>query len=88
MICYDIADPERLRRTAKILENFGIRIQKSFFQCEMSIENLKKLEREILSVVKTKKDRLFIYPLCEACSKKAATMGTGKLMELKTFEIL
>ena len=29
-ISYDIADPKRLKAVAKMLENYGLRIQKSF----------------------------------------------------------
>ena len=43
-ISYDIANPKRLCKVAKTLENYGLRVQYSFFECEMNqkiMENLK-----------------------------------------------
>lgn len=88
LVCYDISNPKRLRRTAKVLENFGIRVQKSFFQCEMAEERMECLRDRVLSVVDTKNDYFFIYPLCEDCSRKALTDGTGSLIKVLSFEIL
>jgi len=59
LFCYDIADPKRLRKTAKILENYGLRIQKSFFQCELGEEEAADLKYKLLKVINKKKDSLF-----------------------------
>jgi len=88
LVCYDISHPKRLRRTAKILEDFGLRVQKSFFQCEMGQKRMECLRDLVLGVVDTEKDYFFIYPLCEDCSRKALTDGTGFLIKLVAFEIL
>jgi len=88
LVCYDISHPKRLRRTAKILEDFGLRVQKSFFQCEMESKRMEILRDRVLAVVDSKKDYFFIYPLCEDCSRKALTDGTGTLIKLVAFEIL
>ncbi len=87
MICYDIRSPKRLRKTAKILENFGLRVQKSFFQCEISTKGMEELKRNILSEINVKEDYFSIYPLCEQCSKKAVQDGPGELVKLEAFEI-
>lgn len=88
LICYDISNPKRLQRVAKALEDFGLRIQKSFFQCEMSQEMLDKLVKRVLKEIYVSEDRFFIYPMCESCSNKAIKDGTGELIKLDTFEIL
>jgi len=88
MICYDITDPKRLRKTAKILEDFGIRVQYSFFQCEMRKEKLEELKRNILDVIDLETDNFFIYPLCEDCSRKAIVYGNKDVIKLQSFEII
>jgi CRISPR-associated protein Cas2 len=88
MICYDISDPKRLQKTAKILENLGIRIQKSFFQCEIEDKKKEVLVSQVLKVIKPKKDYFYVYPLCEDCSQKAIQDGTGSLIRLEPFDIL
>ena len=35
LIVYDIRDPVRLRKLAKIAEDYGLRMQKSVFQAEL-----------------------------------------------------
>ncbi len=87
MICYDIAHPKRLRKTARILEDFGLRVQKSFFQCEISAQGMEKLKTAILKVIDQKKDYLYIYPLCRACTEKPLTDGPGTLIRIKSYEI-
>jgi len=69
MICYDITNHKRLRKTAKVLENYGIRIQKSFFQCEISKDMLNRLIKAILAVIDVSEDKLYVYPLCNGCLK-------------------
>ena len=88
MVCYDIRNPKRLQKTAKIIENYGLRIQYSFFQCEMSQSIMQRMKKEVLSIIDIKMDYFFIYPLCEACTRKAITDGTGDLVVLQSFEII
>ena len=88
LFCYDITSPKRLRKTAKALEDFGIRIQKSIFQCEMKKEHQEQLTKRINSIINKRKDSFFIYPLCEDCSKRAIKDGNGKLIILENYQIL
>ena len=50
-ISYDIANPKRLVKIAKTLENFGLRVQYSFFECEMEKEQLNNLKRALLDII-------------------------------------
>ena len=36
LIAYDIASDKRLRRVARICEDYGIRVEKSVFECDLS----------------------------------------------------
>jgi len=88
MICYDISDPKRLRKTAKIIEGFGIRVQYSFFQCEMPMDKLEKMKSKVLEIIDTDYDNFFVYPLCEDCSRKSIVFGNKDVIKLQTFEIV
>jgi CRISPR-associated protein Cas2 len=49
LVCYDIANPRRLRRVARLLEGFGTRLQYSVFECpldELRLEQAKAALRE------------------------------------------
>lgn len=87
-ISYDIANPKRLVKVAKTLENFGIRIQFSFFECEMQKEQLEDLRSRILEIMDKKEDSLLIYPLCQDCASKTTAVGKGNIFIPQTFQIL
>lgn len=53
LIAYDIAEPTRLRRICKLMEDFGSRLQYSVFLCDLSVGELSELEvaaREIMNL--------------------------------------
>ncbi|HZK19571.1 MAG TPA: CRISPR-associated endonuclease Cas2 [Treponemataceae bacterium] len=87
-IAYDICDPKRLRNVAKTLENFGLRIQYSFFECEMDTVIFEKLKAELLNIINTDKDSLHFYPLCDDCLKKTKSLGDGNIYIPRSYEIL
>ena len=35
LVSYDISDPKRLRKVARSLEGFGVRLQYSVFECPL-----------------------------------------------------
>lgn len=87
-VCYDIADPERLRNVAKTLENFGLRVQYSFFQCDMPRKVMEELRDKLLTMININEDNLRIYPVCDDCLWKTAKLGKGNIFEPKTYQIL
>ena len=87
-ICYDIANPKRLRKAAKTLENYGLRIQYSFFECEMEKSRLEELRDSLLEIIDSRHDSLRIYPLCEDCLKECSSIGRGDIFVPQTFQIL
>ena len=76
-VIYDIADPKRLNRVAKILKNYGQRAQKSKFELNLTLAQLKSLQREIGRVIHPEKDGVKYFPLCESCFGKTETFGKG-----------
>ena len=52
LVIYDITDDRRLRRIARTLRSYGIRVQKSAFECELSEENALRLFKELRSLAK------------------------------------
>ena len=88
LVCYDITNPKRLQKVAKTLEEFGIRIQKSFFQVETTKDKLDVMTRRILEIIKTKKDKFYIYQVCDKCINKAIKDGKKDIIRFEDFEIL
>lgn len=88
LICYDIAQPKRLRKVAKILEDYGLRVQKSFFQCEMKEERMNKMLESVKNIIERRRDSFFVYPICNECSQKTLQDGSGDMIKINSFEIL
>ena len=70
IICYDIADPKRLRAVARACESFGFRIQYSVFECFLSGIQIQKLKTALQAVIHHEEDQVLFIPL----KKEAASL--------------
>jgi CRISPR-associated protein Cas2 len=75
LYAYDIADNHRRAGIASKLEQFGIRIQKSIFRCDISAELAETLKSALVRLLDEKEDSLYIVPLCEKDLEKAEWFG-------------
>jgi CRISPR-associated protein Cas2 len=76
LITYDVRDDQRLRRTAKILEGYGERLQYSVFRCHLSARQMERLRWE-LGREMADEDALLVIPLCESCSERVSRTGAA-----------
>lgn len=65
LIAYDIADPRRLRRVCKIMEEFGDRIQYSVFICDLSRAELVHARARVESTMNLAEDSVLIIDIGE-----------------------
>ena len=71
IVCYDVNTEtkegrRRLRRVAKVCEGTGQRVQKSVFECQVTLMQLDDLERRLLAEVNLERDCLRLYRLPES----------------------
>lgn len=88
LICYDICEPKRLQRIAKTLEKYGIRVQYSFFEVDISEEMLNEIVKALSAIAFLKEDKIYVYPICDECRKKVIIDGTGAFLPLQSYIIL
>ena len=67
VVFYDVRDPKRLRRVAKMLEGHGERIQYSVFRCWLSPSGLERLRWELTKDYLAQEDDVLFIPLCARC---------------------
>ncbi len=80
LVAYDVSSNRRRTKVAKILKNYGDRVNLSVFECEFKkIETLETLKKEIKEVIKPKKDHIRYYTLCEECRRKIVVDGYGNV---------
>jgi len=75
LVAYDICEARRLRQTAKVCEDYGVRVQKSVFECDLEPVQFESLWEELQAVIDEEDDYLVAYPLCQACSGKVLSAG-------------
>lgn len=71
IVCYDVRNPKRLRRCARLMEGHGERIQKSVFRCWLTKSDARRLRHELTQVLEREDDVLFI-PVCARCAARVA----------------
>jgi CRISPR-associated protein Cas2 len=87
LICYDVATVEaagrrRLRRVAQACEDYGVRVQKSVFECQVGRKEWIVLRNRLLREIKADEDSLRFYFLDEAAKPKIEHHGAEKPIDL------
>ena len=72
LVSYDICHPKRLRRVAKTLEGFGVRLQYSVFECALDEMRLAQLKAELHPILNHDDDQVLFVSL--GPSAKDATL--------------
>jgi CRISPR-associated protein Cas2 len=75
LICYDVVDDRRRLKISKLLKPFGLRVQKSVFECKLESRQFLVLQQKILVSLNTMEDQVRFYPLSQHCRGKVEILG-------------
>ena len=76
LISYDITDNKVRRKVAKTLEGYGIRVQFSVFECDISKARFNLLYKELVEIMRDEEEgNIRFYDLCANCVTKTKTIG-------------
>lgn len=64
LIAYDISAPKRLRLVAKVLLRYGLRLEKSVFECELETKKAVQLRQELFQASHPE-DTILMYALAQ-----------------------
>ncbi len=86
VLAYDIsteskAGEKRLRKMAKICENYGQRVQKSVFEFQVEEKKFLQLKNEVLKNMKEDEDAVRIYRILEPRDKNVEEYGTFEAID-------
>lgn len=90
LLCYDIRDPKRLQKVAKLIEGYGHRLQYSIFRCHLTKRELERLHWELTRIIE-KEDDVLTVGLCEQCTQNLGSRNpnhTWAITETVHFEII
>jgi len=87
LITYDVSTVEkagqrRLRRVARACQDYGLRVQKSVFECQVGQTEWASLRERLLREIKPEEDSLRFYYLDEKAVQRIEHHGTGKPLDL------
>jgi CRISPR-associated protein Cas2 len=74
VISYDIIDDNRRTKVAKILLDYGERVQYSVFEVVM-VDKLAEIKDRITPIVNEKEDSVRYYTICKGCESKIEVSG-------------
>jgi len=77
IVAYDIADERRLASIAKIMIDYGTRVQKSIFELQVTPGVFKEMKKRLESVMVTEEDGVKYFPLCGRCAQTVEIIGKG-----------
>lgn len=77
IITYDIADEKRLRKVAILMEDYGIRVQRSVFECLIEERQVIQLIDKLMKIIEVKEDSTRIYRMCGNCQDRVQIIGQG-----------
>jgi CRISPR-associated protein Cas2 len=87
LVTYDVSTVEkaglrRLRRVARACEDYGTRVQKSVFECQVGQKEWASLRDRLLREIKTDEDSLRFYFLDENAVQRTEHHGAEKPVDL------
>jgi CRISPR-associated protein Cas2 len=75
LVCYDISNPKRLRKVAKICEDFGYRRQLSVFLVRVSATEFVRLRTRLYDAIAREEDQVLLLPICGKCCSGMESLG-------------
>jgi CRISPR-associated protein Cas2 len=76
LVVYDIPDDRRRNQVSTFLEGYGRRVQKSVFECFLSLPEMKQLHRQIQRRLKATEDNVRLYWIAADAVPRTLTLGS------------
>lgn len=75
LICYDIVKNNRRNKVSNLLQGYGLRVQKSVFECVLTEDQYDMLDRKLAQYIKADEDQVRFYPMTAHTRRKVITLG-------------
>lgn len=78
---YDIRDPKRLAKVAKVMKDYGERVLKSVFECNLESKLFEEMKERVDEIIEPVEDSVRYYWLCEKCIREVDYSGKGETFQ-------
>jgi len=88
LVCFDIVENRVRYRAVKILKAYGVRVQKSVFECaRITEEQFVKMKRRLEDCIDSTQDSVRYYVLCRQCLPKVEYSGIGEPPQIMPYRV-
>ncbi|NQU02995.1 MAG: CRISPR-associated endonuclease Cas2 [Syntrophaceae bacterium] len=77
IVAYDIADERRLVKIARIVSDYGVRVQKSIFEVTVDHGIFEEMKARVEGIIVPEEDGVKYFPLCGRCAETVEIIGQG-----------
>jgi CRISPR-associated protein Cas2 len=88
VVSYDIPEDKRRLRVMKTLQGFGHHAQYSVFECRLKRQDLKRLKKRLVALIRQEEDDVRLYLLCEQCVPRIIAMGQAQVAPEADYRII
>jgi len=88
LISYDISENKPRNKAAKLLVDYGLRVQKSVFECIINETQYNTIKDTLIELIDPQTDRVRIYRLCNGCREKIDIGGWGEQIQDEDFVVI
>lgn len=89
LVCFDITDDKKRRRAVKILKEYGVRVQKSVFECPNLTEGrFARMKSRLDDEIDHGEDTFRFYPICAACVERVEFSGVGDPPDPRPYRVV
>ncbi len=88
MISYDVVDNKKRLKLMKFLKDYGSRVQKSVFECDLTPTVYERVKAGVEKIIHKRKDRVRYYRICKNCAGRVEISGWGEVTEEEEFHLI
>jgi CRISPR-associated protein Cas2 len=81
IVAYDIADDRRLTKVAKVMLDYGVRVQKSIFEVTVNKQVFREMKQRVEKIIVWEEDGVKYFPVCERCAGTVEIIGQGQFTD-------
>jgi CRISPR-associated protein Cas2 len=78
VVSYDVHDPKRLQRVGKSMKDYGERVLKSVFECNLTERQFQRMVARLEDIIDHVEDSIRYYFVCEKCVNNVEYSGLGQ----------
>ncbi|NCJ08007.1 CRISPR-associated endonuclease Cas2 [Synechococcales cyanobacterium C] len=75
LVCYDVVEDRRRNQVATLFEGYGMRVQKSVFECVLTPEQYQMILKRLPQYLDLAVDQVRFYPMSPRHRKKVVVVG-------------